>query len=645
MTLGIISWCIAAVFMLSLSYLVHRQLRSNTTAINAVSFVFLTIFLTTLLLMLVGLGGFLKPLPLALISISGMIGILAIPGLRRSWMEGFEEWRRATGALRLWWMEFPLWLKWFSVLFVIISTTRFIFLVLALPPFTWDSLTYHLTNVAEWTQQGRITLFETPVQRIYSPSNYEVFTTWFTVFLHHDVVVEASGIPGYVLACLAVYAIGRTVGLTRWAAWVGTLGYASTPALLLSTTGTKNDPVMAGLYLMALAIVFDLSFRRDECESRNAPGQFVLLAACLLYAVGTKPYIMHFTPGLIVAGIVASMQARNGAFWMSLPRQIASRFRKYRKTFLIVVVVILLAAMFLGFYWYVRNYCLTGNPFYPYGVEISGTMLLDAKHGNPAQFSLANLIKNLEVLAEKFGDKQFRIVTDLPETTGWGWVAYGLGLPALAWALVRKPKLRTLALGFILSLLTLFLSNPTTAWNMRYIVWLPALMSICVAAVLQWMSKVEKASFAILSLMLVLSIGLNLAMVLNYNKVSVERFQKMLSFPLLEREAATLKMNVPGEYENAIDFVPEDEILGYNVHGNGFIYPLYRADLSQRLVYVPFSASDTCEQVAQKVRDRGTRWLFVAPEHSIDQNIALLRTCSDSDTIIRERARGLYVID
>ena len=118
----------------------------------------------------------------------------------------------------------------------------------------------------------------------------------------------------------------------------------------------------------------------------------------------------------------------------------------------------------------------------------------------------------------------------------------------------------------------------------------------------------------------------------------------MLSLPVLNRSAASLQINVPDGYKNALEIVPNDAVLGYATHSNGFIYPLYRADLSQQITYVPVSLEGTCEEVAQAMDERGTRYLFVAPEHSSDQVIAYLRNCGDTDTVIRERSRGLYVI-
>jgi hypothetical protein len=643
MTLAILSWLLASVFILCSSLLVHQTLRSDRPALNLMSFVFLTIFTTTAFMMVMGLAGLLRPVPLTLACLAGLVTFLAVPSARRSLARVPAEARSALAALGLWWRGLPVWLRWFTVLAVSVSTLRFAFLVWALPPFVWDSLTYHLTNVAEWTQRGRITLFDTPVTRIYTPANYEVFATWFTVFLHHDVVVEASGVPAYILACLATYAIGRGLGLPPWCAWIGALAYGSTPALLLAATGTKNDPFIAACYLMSLALVLDLSKRREEGQPRNSTGECVLLAACLLYAVGTKTYIVHLAAGLLVVGALGGLQAGEARVWVDLPLRTWKRLIRGDAGFRWVGGLTLAVALFLGSYWYLRNWLVTGNPFYPYGVA-AGQHVLVYQSYDTFQLSVGNLLENLKDLLSKLGDKRGPIVPDLPQTTGWGWVAYGLGPPTLIWATVRRPRFRLVAAGFLLSLLALFLSNRVDPWNMRFVIWLPALTSLALATALDHIPEGLAWPRKGLVGLFILGSTLNFAMTLNYNRVSVDQFLSMLERPTRDRQAAYLGLSVPAEYANALLYVPKDELLGYNVHGNGFIYPLYRADFSQRLVYVPFSPDSACADVVMAMESRNTRWLFVAPEHSEDGSIALLRRCSDTGTRIRERARGLYVL-
>jgi hypothetical protein len=118
----------------------------------------------------------------------------------------------------------------------------------------------------------------------------------------------------------------------------------------------------------------------------------------------------------------------------------------------------------------------------------------------------------------------------------------------------------------------------------------------------------------------------------------------MLAKSVWARHASVLESNLPSQYENALTYVPAGEKLGYNVHSNGFIYPLYKADFSQELVYIPFEVGEACGQIAQKMEQAGVRYLFVAPEHSPDLKIAHLRYCGDNQTELQERARGLYVL-
>ena len=137
---------------------------------------------------------------------------------------------------------------------------------------------------------------------------------------------------------------------------------------------------------------------------------------------------------------------------------------------------------------------------------------------------------------------------------------------------------------------------------------------------------------------------MDLLMVMNYNLVTLSDFGRMLSFPALKRHSALLRVHVPEEYESVIEFVPADQVLGYNVHENGFVYPLFRAGFNQEIVYIPIDPEDTCEQIALTMELSGTRYLLVAPEHTSDWVISKLRSCASSGSVLRERAGGLYVV-
>ena len=179
------AWMVAAGFIFLLAYVTLRRLRSGRTALDGVIYILLVVFLTSLFTLLAGLAGLLRPAPLAAIAAGGLGILMVAPGARSSLREipgGLRYFLHSCKAL---WNDLPRWLRLLSALGIGLSVARFAFLIWALPPFVWDSLTYHLTNVAHWIQAGRIELFETPVERIYSPANYELLATWFSVFLHN----------------------------------------------------------------------------------------------------------------------------------------------------------------------------------------------------------------------------------------------------------------------------------------------------------------------------------------------------------------------------------------------------------------------------------------------------------------------------
>jgi len=642
LTLRLLIWLVCSSFVVGVAYQLQRLLRTDRKSLNAMSYVFLLIFVTTLFVVLAGLTGNLSPIPMLLVSLTGFLVMFALPGSRRAFKFLPEEARAFVFALGVWWKDLPVWLRWFTGLAVVVSGVRFSFLIWALPPFVWDSLTYHLTNVAHWTQTGRIELFETSMARIYTPANYESLAAWFTVFLHHDAIVEVAGLPAYLLAILAVYAGIRALKITKAAAWIGAMAYASTPALLLATTGTKNDPHVAAYYLSALAILLSIANRRRNNPIRNPAGQLILLVLILFVAAGTKAYIAHLTPGLVIVAWLTARRSGEGGHWGRIVQDVLDQLRNERALRIIGVGVLVLG-LFIGSFWNLRNWALTGNPFYPYGVEIEGQSVLDGADRD-AELSTDRLLKNIESVLYKFGDQRARISPDLRDTTGWGWFAYGLGLAALVWAVFRKSDLRVLSLGFGISLVVLLMSTRPSPWNMRYAIWFPALFSYAFSAfIVKILPSSTFPARGILSL-LVICLFLNFLAVINYGKIMIEDFDRMLSLPVLDRSAASFQINVPDEYANALEIVPNNAVLGYAIHSNGFIYPLYRADLSQQITYVPVSREGTCEDVAQAMEERGTRYLFVAPEHSSDRVIAYLRNCGDTDTLLRERSRGLYVI-
>jgi hypothetical protein len=633
---------IATAFTFAIALVAWRFLRFGRPALDVAMLGFLWVFFVTLDLLLHGLAGELTGRALTVSSLIGLLLLGLVPATRASLIGGAQTIRGWIPALRSAWTSFPAWLRVLTCLCLIVWAARFLFLVWALPPFVWDSLTYHLTNVAHWIQSARIEIFDTPVLRIYSPANYEVFATWFAVFQRHDGWIEVSGLPAYAIILVSVYALARRIGLSRSGAWVASLGMASTPAIVLAATGTKNDPLVAAVFLCMTAIVVDMGL--DVAEQRESVQwtRWTALVLLFLYALGTKPYILHLMPGLVVLGFLLAGWRGSGRYLRTLPGRLRRELAPWRWSQWLALLALLAAAVLLGLYWYGRNEALQGNPFFPYGVSVGGAQV-EASPGVTFHLDLPTLVDNLQLSIQKFGDKQGRIAPDLPNTTGWGWVAYGMGLPALAWALVRRRVFLALTIGFLVAGGVLLLSSPTSPWNMRYMIWVPALLCVAVGAAYDGLFRSSRTAAAFV-LLLVGCLSLNFSTTVDYNLVKPDELKAMLGRPFSDRQAAYLRVHVPYEYENALINVPPDAILGYNVHANGFVYPLYRADFSQRLAYVRIEPDESCGQVADAMRAAGTRYLMGAPEQTDDAILLLLHRCGEEGSILRELGAGLYVL-
>jgi hypothetical protein len=401
--------------------------------------------------------------------------------------------------------------------------------------------------------------------------------------------------------------------------------------------------MLAAVFLCFLAVVVDIA--ADAAEGGDTPvsPKVLTLTLLTLYGLGTKPYLAHLLPGALVAGVVLGGVGRSLTAVARLPAKLLREARGQRPPAILAASGLLVAGLILGSYWYARNEVLQGNPFFPYGVSVAGSQL-EAPQGPTFRLDLANLWANLQLTAEKLGDKQGRIMPDLPNTTGWGWVAYGMGIPALLWAVLRRSDFRALTLGFSLSGLTLLLSSPTSPWNMRYMIWFPALLCLALGALHDGFQRAPRGARSALALLFAGCLALNFSSTVNYNLIKVADLEAMLERPFRDRQAAYLRVHVSLEYENALLQVPPEAILGYNVHQNGFIYPLFRADFSQRLAYIRILPGESCSDIARSLKAAGTRYLVGAPEHTDDSILTLLHRCGEEGTILRELGVGLYVL-
>ena len=344
-------------------------------------------------------------------------------------------------------------------------------------------------------------------------------------------------------------------------------------------------------------------------------------------------------PGLLLLGIIALIKHQ-------LVRDFGRHFLLRRIHFhphLLIPVFLLIASGLLGLYWYIRNWIMFDNPFYPVDFSVFGNLIFGTGKARelfgPTQqghASLSVMWLNLHTfLTDKIFDHHAQMHTDISHMSGWGWFSFACGLPALAFAVLRVKGFRLLSLAFCLSFLTLLACVDPDPWYMRFALWFPALFALSFVALLRYLNI--KALRILIIALAVFCLLLNFVAMLNVGMFSVADFQRMMSLPPLERTTPNFVHHHGGAYREALSHIPKGKTIAYWVSNNDWIYPLYDSDFSRRLIFVPMKEME----FITTMREHNLKYLFVGPGGAI-QNELVQRAIEQG--ILARITNFLYVL-
>lgn len=240
------------------------------------------------------------------------------------------------------------WIMWGFVLvigFLAVLTTR-------AEPVVFDALTYRLSRIGQWLQDGRIHHFQTDDPRLnYMASAPDLVIAWLLGAANEGFRgVALSQVLGGCLLLGATFGLARTAGLSRrvsWGAVVIVLGMGNVAAQF---TAVQSDLFTAGIFA-ASYLLWHRATERGEHSILGGIG-FGL-------AWGSKGTMFYFAPGILL--------------WLAWLGWIHRRhWRNLVPTAAIAAVAIL---VFAG-PGYVRNFQSYGSPFGP-------TEAVQLHHGGP----------------------------------------------------------------------------------------------------------------------------------------------------------------------------------------------------------------------------------------------------------------------
>ena len=246
--------------------------------------------------------------------------------------------------------------RWCSYVFfaaVVLTLIR----AATLPPLGWDALTYHAVKAGMWVQEGRDLLLEAPggwaSYRRY-PAGGSIFLAWAALPFRGDLLLGLVDGVQWIFLGLAMYTLGRQLGLTVRFALLAASYSLALPALRLSVGSGYIEPVLN--LTQVAGLTFAIRFLR-QADHRS------LLLSCMALGVacGIKVTAIPVFAAISLATIAIS----------------AATFRN-RWALAKWVLCGLLVASSAGLPWFVRSALESGYPLSPLPVEIAGLKLGEA---------------------------------------------------------------------------------------------------------------------------------------------------------------------------------------------------------------------------------------------------------------------------
>ncbi len=228
------------------------------------------------------------------------------------------------------------------------------------PPYGWDSLVYHLTDVFHLARShslARFAFFSPGGPAFYFPQVGEMHAAW--AYILSGAGAESWRVAGFGLIPLALTtgvaarATAEALGLRAGLSWI-VPGVMLAPVVAAQPLALYVDVALAAFVLAATAFA----------ALAAAQGRFAHLALAALsagLAMGVKVSFLYFSATIVV--VLANRHVwrllTGGRWWRAVAR------------------VTLAAALFAlpCAFWYLRNLLDTGNPLYPFHVKVAGATL------------------------------------------------------------------------------------------------------------------------------------------------------------------------------------------------------------------------------------------------------------------------------
>lgn len=233
-----------------------------------------------------------------------------------------------------------------------IASLCLLWFIISTPIHDYDSLSYHLPNMAQWYQEGHLQRLPAGVNIRYYPYHWEVLSALFLFAFRSDFLVGIPNWLAWLLSGLSITIISMELGAEREKALIGAGLVLFMPIFYIHTSTMHVDLAFSAFVLAGLGSI--LLFVRN-----HNPGYLVVLFTSIAMLVGIKmsglPYAVLLLTLLAVLELRA-WQIKYRSSGYTLPAHFD------RKSIVAVLTASIVLSFFLGSYWYIQNIVECGNP-------------------------------------------------------------------------------------------------------------------------------------------------------------------------------------------------------------------------------------------------------------------------------------------
>lgn len=305
--------------------------------------------------------------------------------------------------------------------------------VLQMPTDNYDSFAYHLPAMAWWYQESAFRLLPEMLRAAYYSYGWETLCVLTLYPLHEDLFIALPNVFIWSGWGLSTYLLARRAKAQSGSAMMAVILLLSMPNVLTRLDAAQPDVALAAFFTAALYFAH------------------VALGGGRALNVALALFCLLIMPGLKMSGLVYAPVALAG---LLLP-EFWRRFRQSRdwraslpnvKWQPRTLVPLLIVSLFVGSYWYLRNWSLVGNPFGFLGVEVFGREIF------PGEMNRAEIHKTtLAAIFEPFNREHWSVLLQVArDHLGWGWFVLAVGALAAIWR--RGPFAASLWLLLLLCL-------------------------------------------------------------------------------------------------------------------------------------------------------------------------------------------------